>query len=195
MGVPVNCEEPHRVLMTESMRADAMVLFPQFRFQTTTTPDLHEADPALSAQLALMKTALLTQTYADLVGHRKLTAGDVLCDLFAGCEDGQITGPSLPALETPCPGSSPANGLVAPPVFPLPKLPQGTDKEEDKKLGPFSIKCTTEERQKKIRKYKEKLRRRRLVHPVSRRYPGRSQVAYLKVRNNGKFKTNNRLST
>lgn len=54
---------------------------------------------------------------------------------------------------------------------------------KDEKVGIYS----KVERQHKIRKYKEKLRQWRVVHPLSRKFEGRRRVAFLKTRNNGRF--------
>jgi hypothetical protein len=46
---------------------------------------------------------------------------------------------------------------------------------------------TKEEREEKIRKYKEKVKRYREAHPVNRAFKGRSKVADMKPRVKGRF--------
>jgi len=55
--------------------------------------------------------------------------------------------------------------------------------EEEVRIGKY----TRNERQKKIKKYKEKLRKRRETHPVSRTFEGRRIIAFAKERHNGRF--------
>lgn len=50
-----------------------------------------------------------------------------------------------------------------------------------------SFRCSAEERLKKICKYKEKLRKRRMSHKLSRDFDGRKKVAIKKLRVNGRF--------
>ena len=54
---------------------------------------------------------------------------------------------------------------------------------EEKRVGIY----TKVERLHKIRKYKEKLKRWRTLHPLSRNFEGRRRVAFSKARNNGRF--------
>ena len=60
-----------------------------------------------------------------------------------------------------------------------------THKEEER-IGLYS----KIERLKKIKKYKEKVRKRRLDHPISRKFGGRSRIAFEKQRKNGRFAKN-----
>lgn len=55
--------------------------------------------------------------------------------------------------------------------------------EAELRIGAY----TRTERQRKIRKYKDKLRRRRSLCPVARRFEGRRQIAFAKFRCNGRF--------
>lgn len=55
--------------------------------------------------------------------------------------------------------------------------------EDEERVGIY----TKVERQRKIRKYKEKLKRWRVLHPLSRKFDGRRRVAFSKTRNNGRF--------
>ena len=51
---------------------------------------------------------------------------------------------------------------------------------------------TLAERQVKIRRYKEKIRKWRLLHPVNRTFEGRREIAFTKPRFNGRFAAKNR---
>eukprot|EP00826_Nyctotherus_ovalis_P052342 TRINITY_DN6619_c0_g2_i3.p1 TRINITY_DN6619_c0_g2~~TRINITY_DN6619_c0_g2_i3.p1 ORF type:complete len:194 (+),score=43.46 TRINITY_DN6619_c0_g2_i3:218-799(+) len=53
----------------------------------------------------------------------------------------------------------------------------------EKKVGIY----TKVERERKIRKYKKKLKKWRTLHPISRNFEGRRRVAFTKIRNNGRF--------
>lgn len=66
------------------------------------------------------------------------------------------------------------------------KVPVDPENDEDaQENGPGAY--TKVERQRRIRKYKDKLQRRRKVYPLSRRFEGRRRVAFAKARNNGRF--------
>lgn len=57
------------------------------------------------------------------------------------------------------------------------------EENQEEKIGIY----TKVERQRKIRKYKEKLKRWRKLHPISRSFEGRRKVAFTKNRSNGRF--------
>lgn len=58
-----------------------------------------------------------------------------------------------------------------------------SDDATEKRVGIY----TKVEREGKIRRYKEKLKKWRALHPVSRNFEGRRRVAFNKSRNNGRF--------
>ena len=58
--------------------------------------------------------------------------------------------------------------------------------KEEKRIGLYS----KIERFRKIKKYKAKVRKRRLDHPISRKFGGRSKIAFEKHRKNGRFAKN-----
>lgn len=55
--------------------------------------------------------------------------------------------------------------------------------EEEIKIGAY----TRAERRLKIKKFKEKLKRRRTTHPIVRVFEGRRKIAFAKRRHNGRF--------
>lgn len=57
------------------------------------------------------------------------------------------------------------------------------EENQEERIGIY----TKVERKHKIRKYKEKLKRWRDLHPISRSFEGRRKVAFTKARSNGRF--------
>ena len=68
------------------------------------------------------------------------------------------------------------------PIFILTKM-NGNKTLSGKKIGLYTV----IERQKRIRKYKEKLAKWREDHPVNRNFEGRRRIAFEKQRINGRF--------
>ena len=143
----------------------ASILFPCPLAKATASTISNPVDPHLDAELDSLKTLVLGQTYLGnyqtpqpIIHPRML---EVMKELLPGALSVWSDGP----------GSSRV-------VFNLSKA-QG----DLKVIGMY----TMAERQLKIRRFKNKIKKWRALHPLNRAFEGRRQIAFTKPRLNGRF--------
>lgn len=140
----------------------AHILFPTLRRRLSNSQFSMSCDPSLDQELEVLKNTMLSQSFADL--QKQSTAdgspsiGSINQQLFAYSQNTETTNGALCHQEK--------------------NIGDG-----QKKVGAYTL----IERQKRIIKYKAKLKKWRALHPLSRKFDGRRQVAFKKCRLNGKF--------
>ncbi len=104
--------------------------------------------------------------------------------MFAGTMQAPYWAPPLMRIRSPTPAS---RAQEAAPGLEEGKAPPPVVQRQKPRVALFEIKRTSRERQQKIQRYKEKLRRWREKHPISRKFSGRRLTALRRARDNGRF--------
>lgn len=148
-------------------KSEAQIFFPSSSYKGEMKKCAVEVDKEVEDKLNMLKILILKQKSCDLVKER----GDSLSD------QQHIQGikftDTLPTFHM-ISSSSPK---------PLPVANQSNREAKEKRVGAYS----KVERQHKIKKYKEKLKKWRKFHPINRNFEGRRRVAFEKIRHNGRF--------
>ena len=136
------------------------ILFPSRNGKGSTCQPLPVTDPKVERDLQLLKQLILAQKPADIV--RKRSSSSLMPSTMEN-----IKSPSTPALITFGDWAVGEEGAA----------------NKERRVGAYTV----TERQCKIKRYKEKVKRRRAIHPISRTFNGRRNVAFAKKRVNGRF--------
>lgn len=164
----LQADEGNPQTLTEDKKINARILFPSIRHRISDSQETIPSNPFLDQDLEQLRRTLLSQSLSDFQKQGTMEGTPSL-----GCVNQPvfISPPSLEELHNSFCYQNYLNSRIGGHGFPL------------KKVGMYTI----PERQKRIKKYKAKLKKWRSSHPLSRRFDGRREVAFKKSRLNGKF--------
>jgi hypothetical protein len=152
----------------EDKKINANILFPNNPHRLSDAQEKMACNPILEQDLGELKKTMLSQTFSDL---QKFGTMEGTPSLGCAHQPLFISPQRLDDLQNTVCYQNYLNSRIGGHGFLY------------KKVGMYTI----PERQKRIKKYKAKLKKWRSNHPLSRRFDGRRQVAFKKCRLNGKF--------
>ncbi len=155
---------------------NAQILFPSKRASGQSLKTSATADPLLDQELNSLRRSILCQKNAGNERQEKL-----FFKLLDNLGFDRSTAESVSPIVLPQGVMSSPGGLILPAELLLSRFSSIATGRT--RVGLYSAL----ERQRKIRKYKEKLKKWRGQHPISRKFDGRRRVAFVKNRLNGRF--------
>ncbi len=158
----------------DDILAAAVALFPAKSSMDSSFKTRAASDPSLDHELDWLKKSFLSHSEFGSIFRKSSCVSQPDCNIDSGISVSPL--PRLPPLHV-TPVNSPKFTLP-PPLYTKPPSPK-----VEKMVGGYTV----SERQRRIKKYKDKLKKWRAEHPVSRKFDGRRKVAFIKYRLNGRF--------
>ena len=157
---------------------DVHMLFPRDASRQCLRNASTMADPGLDCQLDHLKKVVLSQPKAENLDRREPYSPNE--EIKLGPLTAHAASTQLPSVQHTFFNSIQQQYR---PQYNQEVNKSDADLKLEKKVGKYTV----AERRLKIRKYKEKLVKWRLGHPLSRKFDGRKKIAFAKYRRNGRF--------